>query len=614
MAAATIPCRFLAIAEMGGLIGSASTRNGAAILRTNDFLTVFLNSSLAALEAEENQTDYQYFSDTEKGGKGPYSAVVTNRVSGTESRVWVKIPAHDSEIGFDLLIAVCNRREDIATVSEFARQSPVALPAMAAVVSRAKGDSPVAGVFLPDQSFVDRPGGDESYRVEHFPIPKEVRLMVGGMDFMPDGELAISTMPGEIYLVEGVTGKPADARWRRFARGLNEPLGLKVVNGEIYVTQKCELTRVVDTDGNGEADFFECISASWGYNGNYHSFATGPVVDAAGNFFVMVAGHRTVYENPYMGWCLKVTPGATSSWLQGTRVTEGYCSGLRVPNGFGSYQGEVFMTDNQGHWIAANKLNHLQPGKYYGHPSAKPAPQSQFNGDPDFQPPAVWFPYSWVRSASGFATIPDDRFGPFKGQLLVGEFQNASVVRVMLEKVGGEWQGAVFPFINGFNSGVNRLAFGPDGKLYAGGLRMGHWTSIAPQPHSLDRVEFTGLDPFEIKEVHARASGFELVFTEPLEPGAAAKAETYDASQYHYAYDGHHNAPEKDRDEKIPSQTPTLVTKAELSSDHLRVRLHLDGFQPGYVTVVRCLDVRNAKGKKLRHDTFHYTLNRIPAE
>ncbi|MBM3834349.1 MAG: hypothetical protein FJ403_13985 [Verrucomicrobia bacterium] len=98
-----------------------------------------------------------------------------------------------------------------------------------------------------------------------------------------------------------------------------------------------------------------------------------------------------------------------------------------------------------------------------------------------------------------------------------GEFQNASVMRVALEKVNGEWQGAVFPFVKGFASGVNRIAFGRDGKLYAGGLRMGHWTSIAPQPHSLDRVAFTGKTPFEIRDVHAQPDGFALTFTQPVD-------------------------------------------------------------------------------------------------
>ena len=173
---------------------------------------------------------------------------------------------------------------------------------------------------------------------------------------------------------------------------------------------------------------------------------------------------------------------------------------------------------------------------------------------------------------SGLATVGDVRFGPFAGQMLVGEFQNAAVFRVALEKVNGRWQGAVFPFVKGFASGVNRLAYGPDSRLYVGGLRMGHWTSIAPQPHSLDRVTFKGRSPFEFKTVSARPNGFVVAFTQPVDAALAGNPENWDATQYTYAYDGKHNAPEKDRDEKIPGP-PVRVTHAAVADDRLSVRL-----------------------------------------
>jgi hypothetical protein len=216
-----------------------------------------------------------------------------------------------------------------------------------------------------------------------------------------------------------------------------------------------------------------------------------------------------------------------------------------------------------------------------------------------------------VRSTSGLATIPADGFGPFPGQMLVGEFQNAAVFRVALERVNGRWQGAVFPFLKGFASGVNRIAFGPDGRLYAGGLRLGHWTSIAPQPHALDRVTFTGQAAFEIREIHATPDGFALQFTRPVDAASAANVESWDALQYTYAYDGRHNAPEKDRDEKIPGP-PVRVARAEVAADKLSVRLAIEGLKPGQVILLRAAEVLDAAGARLRNDTLHYTLNEMP--
>ena len=624
------PIRLSPFHGEGGSVIFLEGGNAVAVRRENDFLLIAARGLVSNIfSARRDVAEYTMLAHGERDGKGPYSALLTNSVSGPFVQISLPLARGAGVQTLEVGTVVC---------SDQAEASVLAKAFVGKTVSPSRQFSPNPSsnaasegspkMFMPDPEFVGRPAGDESYIVEHLPVPEGIKLLVGGLDFLPNGDLALCTYSGEIWIVEGVTGDPAQARWRLFARGLNEPGGLRVINSHIYVTQKCELTRVSDTDGNGAADLFECISDGWGYTGNYHSFTTGPALDAQGNFYVMNTGHRPIYDVPFMGWCVKVSPNTASFVSDGLGtannsffgisnsakryVTEGFSSGLRVPNGFGEFKGDVFMTDNQGHWIAANKLNHLESGQFYGYPSTRPAPSDWFNGHKDFTPPTVWFPYEWVRSVSGFVEIVDERFGPFRGQMLVGEFQNASLVRVALEKVNGRWQGAVFPFVKGFASGVNRIAFGPDGNLYAGGLRMGHWTSIAQQSYSLDRVRFTGAIPFEIREVHARSDGFTIVFTREVDAKSAGNFENWDGLQYTYDYDGHHEAPEKDRDEKV-SGPPIHVTQAIVSTDRRSVRLRIEGCQPRHVVMVQAMGVKSAGGRELRHDTFHYTLNEIPA-
>ena len=309
-----------------------------------------------------------------------------------------------------------------------------------------------------------------------------------------------------------------------------------------------------------------------------------------------------------MGWALR-----TRSSRAPEIKTQPIASGLREPNGLGTFgpDRDIFVTDNQGNWIAACKLNHLQPGKFYGHPSAKPAPENEYGKTTKFDPPAVWFPYKLVRSASGFVEIPDDRFGPFKGQLLVGDFQNALVTRVFLEKVNGEYQGAVWPLLKGFLSGVNRLAFGPDGNLYVGGCQR-TWAAVAPLEAALERVSFTGKVPFEVREARAQRDGFELTFTQPVEPASAGNVESYDVTQYTYRYTAKYGSPELDHEGRENRATGITVTKVEVSADRLKVRLYLQGWKTGYVTTVRGTDVKNAAGQPLVNPTFYYTLNQVP--
>ncbi|MEW6304749.1 MAG: PQQ-dependent sugar dehydrogenase [Verrucomicrobiota bacterium] len=588
---------FLAHAEMGKLAQGTQNALTPTIQREKNRLQASARADFGQLSwvPEGRQVDYETSVWTEKKNDSEIKKV---RTKGLETRAWLKIPAHAGDIAVEIVSQVfTDKPADI----QLAAIEPARLKYPEE--RRYEPAAEQSPVFAADKGFL-LPGGDEFYRVEPFPLPKEFELQAPGMDFLPNGDLAVCTWQGDIYIVQQPQGAPSRATYRRYARGLCEPGGLRVINGQMYVVQKNELTRVSDTDGNAEADLFECVTQDWGFTGNYHDFSFGPALDAEGNFYVMRNGNRGVYEVPYMGWCLKIS-------ADGGKV-EPFCSGLRSPNGFGTYQSDIFMAENQGNWIGAGKLNHMQKGRFYGFPSTKPAPREQFENPKEFAPPAVWFPYKLARSSSDMATVADDRFGPFKGQLLMAEFQNSIVTRVMLEKVNGEWQGAVWPMLKGFGSGVNRMAFGPDGKLYVGGCKNAAWAALGPRRHSLDRVTFTGKTPFTVKEAHALRDGFELTFTQPVDAAAAGNADSYDILQYRYHYHEKYGSPEYDHDDKENSATSIKVVKATVSADKLKVQLKLEGWKAGYVTMVRCLDVTNADGKKLWQDTFWYTLNQIP--
>ena len=444
------------------------------------------------------------------------------------------------------------------------------------------------------------------YRAEPFPLPKDLEMLVTGMDFLPNGDLAVCTWPGDICVVHQATGRPAEASYSRFATGLCEPMGLVAKDGAFYVGMKNELAKIADTDGDGAADLFERINANWSYTGHYNAFSYGPVLDRHGDFVLANAGHSGRWDARYSGWAFGIS-------ANGANLTPIGC-GLREPNGIGVFgpDRDIFVTDNQGAWIGECRLDHIAPGKFHGHPSGWPAKKDHYGKAGKMDPPAVWFPYSLARSTTGIAEIPAG-FGPFTGQLVVGDFQNALVTRVMLEKVDGEYQGAVWPFLKRFASGVNRLVFGPDNRLYVGGCQR-TWASIAPKEAAIERVSFTGKTPFEVKSVHARQDGFELEFTSPVDPATAGDPASYDMLQYTLRYHSKYGSPQLDHDGKENSATAITITGARVHGENLKVRLTVAGWKTGYVTMVRGLDVRSADGGKLVNDTFWYTLNRLPKE
>jgi hypothetical protein len=466
------------------------------------------------------------------------------------------------------------------------------------------------------------------YRMTTIPLPEDCVLEVGGLAFRPDGKLLVCTRRGEIWLVHNPTAKDrAEVKMTRFASGLHEALGMWVQdNNTIYLVQRPELTKIVDRDGDGTADEFTTVCDKWGVSGNYHEYAFGPARDKNGNFFITLnvgfgGGHQA--RAPWRGWCVKITPdGKLEPWAYG----------LRSPNGINlSPDGDLFYCDNQGEWVATNKMQHIVRGQFYGHQAGlRWVNDSPFagkvsdtvesgmmydgqrgptanapSGRPKVHPPCIWFPYGRMGKSVSEPIWDTTRgkFGPFAGQCFVGDQTNAEVMRVALEKVNGVYQGACFPFRHGFQCGVNRLEFAPDGSLLVGETNRG-WGSLGGKPYGLQRLVYTGEVPFEIHHVKLTGRGFDLVFTKPLDPESIGGKTGVTVGSYTYVYHSAYGCPETDR----RSET---VAAAELSDDGKTLSLEVPDLHRGRVYEIRAEGIRSAENQRLLHAETYYTLNEL---
>ncbi len=438
--------------------------------------------------------------------------------------------------------------------------------------------------------------------------PEGVALEVGGLAVMDDGRPIVSTRRGEVWIVDGAYADPPfDAKWTRFASGLHEPLGAWWEDGALLVTQRGEVTRLTDIDRDDRADRFETVCDGWGVSGNYHEFAFGPERDGQGRLWVTLnvgfcasLGKSIV---PWRGWALNVGEDGAITPV---------CGGLRSPNGMGrNAAGDMFCCDNQGDWVGTNKLMHLEPGDWHGHPAGDrwyaDAGMAAPRGEEDFKPPAVWFPYDRMgRSASDI--LLDDRggaFGPFGGQLFVGDQYAASIMRVDLEQVDGVYQGACFPFLSGLDCGVNRLAWGKDGSLFVGMTNRGWW-SFGTRPWGLQRVVYTGKLPFEILRMNARPDGFVVAFTKPVDVKSIQGGRTFEMVSFTHERWAKYGSPEIDNERHT-------ISSVGWDPDGSRVRLHVEGLRPGYVHELKISGLLSVDGEELLHDVAFYTLNVIPA-
>jgi hypothetical protein len=459
----------------------------------------------------------------------------------------------------------------------------------------------------------------ESYRLVELPVDPSWQLEAGSMCMLPDGRLAVGTRRGQILLVEGAFDPLPELTISVFASGLDEVLGLGYRDGAFYVTQQTEVSRVEDRDSDGRADRFVNLSDVWGF-GHYHEFAWGSPVTPEGSVFVVLGLSDSYhYKAPLRGWAFEVTADGRSVPV---------ASGVRSAGGVAANEvGEMFYVESQGPWNGSCSVKHLRRGAFLGHPICYPgydlpiaAPmggrpeeprnQSRLHDEsrriPQLDPYAVVFPYRRMgQSITTFRVDPSEgRFGPFAGQCFLGDYSLSIVMRMTTEQVDGVWQGACYPFREGLGNGILCVEFSPEGYLVAGGTNRG-WPVRGNKKHVLERLEWTGVVPFEIERVTAAPDGFVVTFTKPVDRVRAAEVASYRMATFTHVFQKFYGSPEVD-------QTVPVVRAAEVSDDGRQVRLRVVGLVEGHVHELHLPGVRSADGGALVHDFCFYTLNRIP--
>ena len=465
---------------------------------------------------------------------------------------------------------------------------------------------------------------EDFYEIKTLPIPDNIKLEIGGVAPMPDGRLGVCTRRGEVWVIENpyqLNG--TSPSYSLFASGLHEALGLAYRDGAFYCTQRGELTKLIDTDADGKADVYESV-ANWDLSGNYHEYSYGPIFDKAGDMYltfnVAWVGYGEGKLAKWRGWLVKIKKDGT---------LEPIATGLRSPAGFTvNSNGDVLYGENQGDWVGSGRITHLEKGDFAGNAGGlwwtkEPESPLKFTtvkdipdtGEPMFEAakkmkslklPAVWFPHA-LMGISTADMIEDEtggKFGPFQGQYFVYDQGQSKAMRMTLEKVNGKYQGACYPFREGFQSGTLRARWGNDGSMFVGQTSRG-WGSTGKDLFGLQRLVWNGRMPFEMKTVSARPDGFEIEFTMPINRESAENLKSYELKSFIYKYQHQYGSP-------IINQEVTPLRGVIVSEDRMKVRLVLDNIRQGYIHQVMASGIMNDEGQTLLHDMSYYTLNEIP--
>jgi putative heme-binding domain-containing protein len=387
-----------------------------------------------------------------------------------------------------------------------------------------------------------------------FDNPWKALMFFGDHDFLPDGSALLCTMQGEVWRARGLDATLESVRWRRFATGLHEALGLVVAEGRVYVQGRDQITRLHDLNGDGEADFYECVTNAYKTSPAGHDFIAGLQRDRAGNFYT-VSGNQGL---------LKLSPDGRVEVL---------ATGFRNPDGLGlSPDGAITVPCSEGDWTPASMICAIKPGGFYGYGGPKK------NQPPDL--PLVYLPRGLDNSSGGQVTVTSDRWGPLKGQLLHFSFGMGTHFLVLRDQDSSQPQGAVVPLPGDFLSGVHRGRFNPrDGQLYVSGL--GGWGTYTPRDGCFQRVRYTGERVQLPVEFHARENGVLVKFSSPVDRALASQAKNHFAQVWNYRYGSAYGSPEfSPRHPGMPGHDPLAIRSARVLDDGQTLFLELPEIQP----------------------------------
>lgn len=458
-------------------------------------------------------------------------------------------------------------------------------------------------------------------------------LRFSAVDFLSDGRAVVTSLSGEVWIVDGLEGKTGKLKWTRFATGLNQPMGVKVVDDQVYVTGRDQITILHDRNNDGEADFYENFNNQVMAATNFHAFTMNLDTDSKGNFYFAKAtpwppisfkGGVKAEITPHHGVLFRMPP-------DGSRL-DVVASGLRNPNGLSiGPNDEIVYSDNEGNWVPTSKVHRIKKDGFHGfihsaHRDTMPT---------DFVKPILWVPH-FVDNSPSTPIFIDSPSWPaeLQGQLLLASYGRGTLSLVLHEDVKGEWQAAHMPLPLKFRSGMIHGRFHDDGHLYVAGLTS--WQSVGHGGDwgSFHRVRYTG-KPLDLPvAVNTIECGLELRFTEALATTAAKDPQNYKLSQWTYPWTSQYGTRGKIYSANRPGETvadSVVIQSIKLSDDQKTVRLEipelsqelaqktlgvLDGLPNMIETSMGLVmaidyDLLSADGSELKQ-VIHKTIHRVP--
>jgi hypothetical protein len=449
---------------------------------------------------------------------------------------------------------------------------------------------------------------DAAYAVDTIATPDDnpwsAPLRFAGLDFFADGRAALCTWNGDVWIADGLDASLAKITWRRFAGGLHQSLGLRIVDDTIYALCRDGLWRLKDLNSDGEADTYELFNSDIHTTPAFHEFSFDLQTDAEGNFYHAKAGpvkqggrgFETIAE--HHGSIIRISKDG--------QKLERWATGFRAPNGMCIGPNDVMTSgDNEGTWMPACRLNYIKHGGFSGVMDLAhrdPAPTI-------YDPPICFMPHK-IDNSSGAQVWPmDKRWGPLAGNLLHLSYGTCSLFVVAWGLEGGVPQGGMTKLPLNFNTGIMRARINPkDGQVYVCGLK--GWQTTAAKDGGFQRVRATGKSACFPVGMNVHKNGIALTFSDKLDPAAVKDADNWSGEQWNYIWSANYGSPEVKPGTTEAGHVALPIGKPTLSADGKTVFIPITDLKP-VMQFTLAYKISSAAGDDL-NQTFVGTINVVP--
>ena len=424
-------------------------------------------------------------------------------------------------------------------------------------------------------------------------------LRFGGFDYFEDpSKAAVCTWQGDVWIVEGLGTSLGTLKWKRIATGLFQPLGLKIIDEDIYVTCRDQITVLRDLNNDGETDFYENFNNDHQVTEHFHEFAMDLQVDDDGNlYYAKGARHAKEALVPQHGTIMRVSKDGQESEI--------VASGFRAPNGvLLNDDGSFISSDQEGHWNPKNKINWIKRYGFYGAMGAYHSPDQNAN---DFELPICWIHNKVDRSPSEQLWVKNESWGPLDGSLLSLSYGYGKVFNVLHEDVGAIKQGGIVQVpMKEFPTGVMRGRFHPnDNGLYVCGLF--GWSSNKTFPGGFYRIRTTGKPLHIATKLNAVETGVLIGFSNPLDPETAENPQSYNIERWNYRRTPNYGSQDYRVSDGRKGHDKLYATEVLLSDDGKSVFLKIPDMKPAMQMEIK-YNIKSKDGEWISqfiHHTIH---------